>query len=173
MALSAGQLTAIAAEVRHPRLLVKVTISGNELRYASGGNITFNGQLYSKSGVHVDQVKTGKGGIQYARFHLPNENYGLSQLLFTGSGFASIPVQAWTYYGQGNPSVDDVVNFFKGEVYKVPILNAQKGVLECATAGGKTKMVPDFNISSPDVNHLPYSGQTFIIGNDSYTVEIN
>ena len=63
-------------------------------------------------------------------------------------------------------------NVFYGEIVKIPSMGSEI-VFDCATIGGVTKRIPNLTLGSPDLNHMPYSGQQIPIGNEIYIVEIN
>lgn len=169
--ITVGQQAAISAPIRHQRFFVEIVLDSSTLRLSSGGNYTFKGNSFIKSGVMVDQVKTGKGAMKTARVAIPNDNYVYSILALTGTGFSFKPVKIWEYYGTTNPADDDPVLIFEGEIYAVPSID-RNVVFDCATAKMKTKMVPDLTLGAPDVNHLPYTGQRVVVGNEVYTIEV-
>tara|TARA_R100001143_G_scaffold61969_1_gene64045 strand:- start:11821 stop:12342 length:522 start_codon:yes stop_codon:yes gene_type:complete len=168
--LTAGQTTAITAPVRHPRLLVQITLAATTLRLSYAETVTFDGNTFSKSGVLVSDVKNGKGGIVTARLKIPNEENVYTQLTLSGA-FDFAPVKIWQYYGTGNPSTDDVIVLLDGEIYAVPDMGPAI-VFDCATTGAMTRMMPDLTLGAPDLNHMPFAGQQFRIGNEVYIVEI-
>jgi hypothetical protein len=168
--ISSGQSTAIAASVRHPRLLVQITLDSTTIRLSFGETVTFDGNTFSKSGVQIQEVKNGKGGIVTARLRIPNQDHVYTQLTLSGA-FDFAPVKIWQYYGTGNPSTDDVVVILDGEIYSTPAMD-QVIVFDCAPTGAMTKMIPDVALGAPDLNHMPFPGQQFRIGNEVYTVEI-
>ena len=172
MTISTAQQTEIALKVRHPRILVKIVLDETEIRVCSGGNITYNSEVYTKSGVFVDQVKVGKGGVKTCRVHIQNDDHVYTKLAIAGEGFENKPVQVWEFYGTGNPANDDVVKILDGEIYAIPEMG-QKIVFDCALSGSMSRSIPDCTLGPPDINHMPYPGQTFIVGNESYTVELN
>jgi len=172
MNITVNQQAAISAPIRHQRFLVEIVLDNSTLRLASGGNFVFKGNTYAKSGITVDQVKTGKGAVKTARITIPNENSVYTLLALTDTGFPYKPVKVWEYYGTTNPADDDPLLIFEGEIYAVPEID-RTAVFDCATAKMKTKMIPDLTLGPPEVNHLPYSGQRIIIGNESYTIKVN
>lgn len=173
MTLSSGQQAAITAKIRHPRTLVKIGDLGEtEVRICSGGNITYNSEVYTKAGVFIDQVKVGKGGVKTCRVHIQNDNHVYTKLAISGAGFSFKPIEVWQFYGTGNPANEDVVKIIDGEIFAIPEMG-QKVVFDCATSGAMTRMIPDVTLGPPDLNFMPYAGQTFIFGNESWTVEIN
>lgn len=170
MTLTAAQDTEIALAVRSPRGILKIVYSGGTIRVCTGGNVTWDSQTWLKSGVKIKDIKTGKGGIQTARITIINEANLYSELAILGSlNFAEVTY--WEYYG-ASPALADPVKRFYGEVVKVPSIGGVI-VLDCATIGGITKRIPNLTLGSPDLNHMPYSGQRIFIGNEIYTVEIN
>lgn len=169
--ISAGQQSAISGKVRHQRYLVEIELDAQTLRLASGGTYTVGGNTFVKSGVMVDQVKTGKGAGKTARIAIPNEDNVYTLLALTDTGFNYKPVKVWEFYGNTSPAEDDLNLIFTGEVYAVPSID-RNIILDCATTKMKTKMVPDLTLGPPDVNHLPYTGQRVVVGNEVYTVEI-
>lgn len=168
--LSSAQATAIAANVRYPRLLVQITLDATTIRLSYGETVTFDGDSYSQAGVQISDVKNGKGGIVTARLKIPNEDNVYTQLALSGA-FDFAPVKVWTYYGTGNPSTDDVIVLIDGEIYATPAMD-QAIVFDCATTGAMTRMLPDVTLGAPDLNHMPFPGQQFRVGNEVYTVEI-
>ena len=170
MTLTAAQQTEIDKKVRSPRGLLKIVHTDGTIRISKGGDVTWNSQNFLKSGFKADQIKTGKGGIQTGRFTIINENYIYSVLASAGKlNFAT--VEYWEYYGS-SPALDDPIKKFYGEVTRIPSMGAYI-VLDCTTTGGVTKRIPHLQLGNPDVNHMPYAGQTIPIGNTIYTVEIN
>ena len=170
MTLTTAQDTEIAKVVRSPRTLVKIVYSAGTIRLSSGENVTWDSQSWLQSGVKVKNVKTGKGGIQTARVEIINEDNLYSEIAILGQ-FNFQEVTIWEYYGL-NPALADPVKRFYGEIVKIPSMGGTI-VFDCATIGGVTKRLPNLTLGSPDLNHMPYSGQTIAIGREIYTVEIN
>lgn len=171
MTLTANQQTEISAAVRHQRYLLQIDIDGSTLRMASGGTVTWNSQTWSKTGLNVANLSNGKGGMETVRIEVQNQNNAFTAYAISNS-FSFARVQLWEFYGTGNPALEDPVKKFDGEVVGIPSME-QKIVFDCATKGAVTKRIPSLTLTAPDVNHLPYSGQFFVIGTEVFTVEVN
>ena len=170
MTLTAAQDAEIIKAVRSPRGLLKIVYSGGTIRVCTGGNVTWDSQSWLKSGVKIKDIKTGKGGIQTARISIINESNLYSEIAILGQ-FNFQEVTVWEYYG-ASPALADPVKRFYGEIVKIPSMGSEI-VFDCATIGGVTKRIPNLTLGSPDLNHMPYSGQQIPIGNEIYIVEIN
>lgn len=170
MTITSAQQTEIAKKVRSPRGLVKIVHATGTIRICTGGDVTWDSQSWVKGGVEIKNVKTGKGGIQTVRITLINEDLIYSELAILGS-FKLKEVWYWEYYG-ASPALEDPVLRFYGEIVKIPTMS-NKIVFDCATKGSTTKRIPNLTLGSPDVNHMPRSGQKITIGNDIFTIEVN
>lgn len=170
MTLTTAQDAELLKPVKSPRALLEIVYSGGTIRLATGGNITWDGNNWLKSGFQIKDIKTGKGGIQTARITIINESNLYSELAILGS-FNFAEITYWEYYG-ANPTLSDPIKRFFGEVVKAPSMT-HNIVFDCATIGGITKRIPNLTLGSPDLNHMPYSGQRIPIGNEIYTVSIN
>lgn len=171
MTLTAAQEAELAAVVKHPRNLLQIDIDGETLRISSGETVTWNSQTWTKTGLRVVSMGNGKGGMETARFEVQNENNVMTAYAVSNS-FAFARIQHWEYYGTGNPALEDPIKKFDGEVVGIPSME-QKIIFDCATQGAVTKRIPSLTLTAPDVNHLPYSGQSFVIGGEAYTIEVN
>jgi hypothetical protein len=168
--VTAAQQTELDKAVRSPRGLLKVVHATGTILICTGGNVTWNSMSFVKGGVSIKTVKTGKGGIQTARITLINEDYIYSILAISGD-LALQEVTYWEYYGQ-SPALEDPILRFHGEIVKIPTMG-QTVVLDCATIGSTTKKIPTVTLGSPEVNHMPRSGEQITIGNEVYTIEVN
>lgn len=172
MTLTTNQESQIALAVRHPRYLLQIDIDSQTLRYASGGTVTWDGETWARTGIIVKSLKNGKGGMEGMRLEVQDEADIMTQIAISNS-FAFARVRLWEYYGTTTSvATDDPIKKFDGEVVGVPFM-AQTVVFDCATKGAVTKRIPNLTLTAPDVNHMPYSGQSFVIGNERYTIEIN
>ena len=168
--LTANQQAEISAPIRHQRFLLQIDIDSQTLRQSSGGTVTWNGHTWSKAGVTVNSLRNGKGGMETARIEVQNQNHVMTAYAINNS-FAFARVQLWEYYGTGNPALEDPIKKFDGEVVGIPAMEG-KIVFDCATKGAVSKRIPNLTLTAPDVNHMPYSGQAFVVGTEVYTIEV-
>jgi len=155
--------------VKKPRALIKITHVDGVIRLATGGNVSWNSQSWIKGGIKITSLKTGKGGIQTTRVTIFNESR-IYSILAIDRKLNFAVVEIWEYYGT-SPALEDPIKKFSGEVVRIPEARSFL-VLDCATKGGITKRIPNFTLGGEGVNHMPYSGQKIIIGDQIYTVEI-
>lgn len=169
--LTTEQQNALAAAEPKPRQFVEIVFGANTLRLASGKDITWNGNIYVKSGLSVSDVVTGKGGVQTCRIKLINELYTYSDYAIN-TGFAYREVKYWKVYGDGPYAVDDPILKFTGEIISIPQMG-EEIVLNCATKNAATRMVPFMTLGPPSVKHMPYPGQRLAIGDEVFIVEVD
>lgn len=167
--ITTAQQTELDKKIRSPRGLLKIVHASGTLLVSTGGAVTWNSMSFIKGGLSIKDIKTGKGGMQVARITLINEDFVYSILAIAGS-FTLKEVSYWEYYG-ANPALEDPVLRFHGEIVKIPTMG-RTIVFDCATIGSTTKKIPYLSLGSPDVNHMPRSGERITIGNEIYTIEV-
>jgi hypothetical protein len=168
--VTTAQQAELDAVVRRPRYLAQFTLGGTVFRIASARQVTFDGNTFSKTGLDVRNLKTGKGGIQTCRVMVQNENHVWTQILVS-MAFTHRPMKVWKYYGDSDPSTDDAVVAFDGQILAVPSIGDHV-VFDCVSTNGATKEIPNVTLGPPEVKHMPYPGQRLIFPNEIYTIEV-
>jgi hypothetical protein len=158
--------TRISGTVRHPVIAFELGFS--TLIRVANHSITWDGKTFTKAGLEPSLFKTGKGGIQTGRIEFINEDFAFTSLIFAEST-ESISANGYIFYGDGPFNLGDEIHFFKGEIVR-PVRVYDTVMFDIATIATAARQVPDFTPSPPDINHLPYPGQTFTWEGQPYEV---
>lgn len=170
MAVTPGQQAELDALVRRPRYFAQLTLGATVLRIAMAREVTFDGNVFAKTGLNVKNLSIGKGGVQTCRVLVQNENNIYTQLL-VALPFAERPIKVWKYYGNTDPTVDDAKLIFDGQIINVPSIGDEVA-FDCVSTNGVTRTIPNVTIGPPEVKHMPRNGQRLVFPSEIYTIEV-
>ncbi|MCU7917064.1 MAG: hypothetical protein KZQ95_01745 [Candidatus Thiodiazotropha sp. (ex Epidulcina cf. delphinae)] len=166
--VTAKVATAISQDTTTPIYLVYLGYTP-AIRLSTLGDVTWNGRLWSESGVQVTSLKKSQGGGMSASLRLPNHDNSYGALVL-GHGVRDIPVDIYKIYGDAPYDAADAVHIFSGVAVSAPSIDDYVTLL-LISSGAMTAQTPRIPLSAWLGNDMPVPGTRISWAGDVLVLE--
>lgn len=166
--LSTTTNTEVSKTITRPILLVEISFP-IAYRWATLGDVTWNGYTWTSNGVRVEDIRNLAGGGVEGRISIPNHDNAASALVL-GNSIADTPCVIWHLYGDGPYAVADAVELFRGVLDGAEI-GLDRVSIGLTSTGRVNEVSPRLFIAPPICNKLPPRGTVLAWAGERYTLE--